>query len=363
MKDKDYYKILQVSKDASFAEIKAAYRKLVHLYHPDIAGNSADVIKKFKEITEAYEVLSSPQKREHYDSIKKLYEYGTGAQNYYGNSNTGFKQSGASEYKKRTGDRSANSRRKENTFSNMHERVKDVHKRNVFADSFENLFKGSNSQQKSSQTRQKKVDGKDISVEVEISFIESVNGVEKTVNILHIESCPKCRGKKFLNGSVCSECGGSGEKSSYKKLKVKIPAGVSQNNKIRIANEGNAGFNGGKNGDLYLIIRLKNEPDTRYEGLNVIKTITIEPFEAVLGGFIDVCGIYGECVQMKLMPDTYSGQKYRIAEQGLVKDDKKGDLIIEIRIDIPKDLSNAERALYKQLGQLSKKNIREKVNE
>ena len=357
MEKKNYYNILQVSPNASFAEIKAAYRKLVHKFHPDVAGNTPEVIQKFKDITEAYDVLSSPEKRERYDSVMKLYEYSNGGQGAYNNS---YKATAEAEARKRAFSKN------ENQFSNMHERVKNTHKRNVFADSIENLFRnvGNNPQQKTQKRQQKeKVDGKDITVEIEISVLEATNGVEKVVNILHIESCPKCRGKKFINGATCSECGGSGEKSIYKKLTVKIPAGVTQNNKIKVANEGNAGFNGGKNGDLYLVVKLKNEPDLRYEGLNVFRTVPVEPFEAVLGGFINVQGVNSNTIQMKLMPNTYSGQKYRIAEQGLSKDGVKGDLIIVIKIDIPKNLSNAELALYKQLGQLSKKNIRETANE
>lgn len=357
MDKKNYYNILQVSSNASYAEIKAAYRKLVHKFHPDVAGNTADVIQRFKDITEAYEVLSSPEKRERYDSMMRLYEYSQGSQGNYRNS---YKATAEAEANKRS------SSKKENNFSNMHERVKNTHKRNVFADSIENLFKNvGNKPQQKSQARQKKekVDGKDISIDVEISVLEAINGVEKVVNILHIESCTKCHGKKFINGAKCSECGGTGEKSIYKKLTVKIPAGVSQNNKIRVENEGNAGFNGGKNGDLYLVVKLKNEPNIQYDGLNVIRTVPIEPFEAVLGGFINVRGIDSDTIQMKLMPNTYSGQKYRIAEQGLSKDGKRGDLIVVVKIDIPKNLSNAELALYKQLGHLSKKSIRETVNE
>lgn len=362
MERKNYYNILQVTSNASFAEIKVAYRKLVHKYHPDIAGNSPEIIEKFKEITEAYETLSSPQKRERYDSIMKLYEYGNSSSSQQNSTyNTGFKPTGE-EYKKNTSEKTQ--KRQENTFSRMRERVKNTHQKNVFADSIENLFRNvkSKPQQQKKQTKEK-IDGKDITVDVEVGILEAINGVEKSVNILHIESCTKCRGKKFINGATCSECGGTGEKSSYKKLKVKIPAGVTQNTKIRIENEGNAGFNGGKNGDLFLIVKLKNESELKVDGLNVTKTILIEPFEAVLGGFIEIEGLDKNTIQMKIMPNTYSGQKYRLSEQGLSKNGKKGDLIIEVKIDIPKNLSNAEIALYKQLGQLSKKSIREKVNE
>ena len=360
MENKDYYKVLEVSQTASFVEIKMAYRKLVHKFHPDVAGNTPDIINRFKEIAEAYEILSSPEKRKRYDEIRKLYEYGQAKQSdFYGTpeKKSNYKASGGAGYKNGT------TQRRENTFARMHEKVKDTHKKNVFADSLEAFFKNvGNSRDANTQKKQtkQKIDGKDITVDVEITLQEATNGVEKTVNILHIESCQKCRGKKFINGAKCSECGGTGEKSIYKKLKVKIPAGVHHNSKIRIENEGNAGFNGGKNGTLYLIVKLKQDDNCKTDGLNVIQTVPIEPFEAVLGGFITVNGVSNEKIQMKIMPNTTSGQKYRISGQGLSKNGEKGDLIVVVKIDIPKNLSNAEIALYKQLAQLSKNTLREK---
>ena len=173
-----------------------------------------------------------------------------------------------------------------------------------------------------------------------------------------METCDKCRGRKFINGSICTECGGKGEKSKYKKLTVKIPPQVKHNSKIRVEGEGNKGFNGGKRGNLYLVVKIENAQDIQYEGLNIIRTVSVAPYEAVLGGYINF-NMNGEVIKMKIMPMTYNGQKYRISEQGIEKDGKKGDLIVIIRIDIPKTLTKLEIEQYEKLKSLSKNSVRE----
>jgi len=348
---KNYYNILGLNPKATSEDIKKAYRKLVHRYHPDIAGNDEVSIRRFKEITEAYETLSSPQKREQYDSIMKLYEY----------AETDVREEQTKKESKIDEDiPPVKEKKKESTFSKMREQAKSVHIKNIFASAIDNIVKNTKPKQK--KYTPPKVDGKDITTEVTLSVTEAINGTERVVNILHLETCEKCRGRKFINGSICPSCRGSGEKSKYKKLTVKIPAKVRHGSKIRVEHEGNQGFNGGKRGDLYLLIRIENNVEIQYDGLNVLRTVPIEPFEAVLGGYINI-EMPGGNIQMKLMPNTYNGQKYRLSEQGVEKDGKKGDLIITVRIDIPKNLSKAEIALYEQLKQLSKKSIREKAND
>ncbi|MCM1265912.1 MAG: DnaJ domain-containing protein [Candidatus Gastranaerophilales bacterium] len=353
MKKKNYYNILGLNPKATTDDIKRAYRRLVHKYHPDIAGNNDESIQRFKDITEAYETLSSSQKREQYDSIMKLYEYGE-------DESVSSKTKSNSENDKKTEEPKEKPKQKENTFSKMRERAKSAHVKNIFSGAIDNILKNTKPKQK--KYTPPKIDGKDITTEVTLSITEAINGTERVVNILHLETCEKCRGRKFINGSVCPECGGAGEKSKYKKLTVKIPARVRHNSKIRVEGEGNQGFNGGKRGDLYLHIKIENNVEIQYDGLNVLRTVSIEPYEAVLGGYIDIA-MPGGNIQMKLMSNTYSGQKYRLSEQGVEKDGKKGDLIITVKIDIPKKLSKAEIALYEQLKQLSKHNIRENINE
>lgn len=358
---KDYYKILGVAKNATTEDIKKAYRRLVHKCHPDIAGNTPEIIEKFKEITEAYETLSSPQKREQYDSIARLYEYAEKG------SGEPKKEHKKPDSKKPESGSTANDdpppppkQRRENTFSKMREEAKNEHAKNIFSDFVNSMINRNAKANKQTQKKYipPKVDGKDITTEVTLSITEAINGTERIVNILHMETCEKCRGRKFINGTICPECGGAGEKSKYKKLTVKIPPQVKHNSKIRVEGEGNKGYNGGKRGDLYLVIKIENNTEIKYDGLNVLRTIPIEPYEAVLGGYITF-EMNGSSIQMKLMPNTYNGQKYRISEQGAEKDGKKGDLIVTIKIDIPKNISKEERDLYEKLKLLSKRSIRE----
>jgi len=362
MQKKDYYKILGISPKATAEDIKKSYRKLVHKYHPDIAGNNPENIERFKEITEAYETLSSVQKREQYDSIRKLYEYAekgsdktafdnskkTSSDNKNSSSET-TKEGKKFEEQSKQKNKKSDSKKKDNTFSKMRDQAKSSHLQNIFTDFVQGLKK------RSSQTKYvpPKVDGKDITTEITLSLTEAINGTERVVNILHMETCDKCRGRKFINGALCPECGGKGEKSKYKKLTVKIPPQVKNNSKIRVEGEGNKGFNGGKRGDLYLIVKIENAPDIEYDGLNILRTISIEPYEAVLGGYVNF-NMNGETVKMKIMPMSYSGQKYRISEQGLEDNGRKGDLIVTIKIDLPKNISKEEIELYEKLKTLSK---------
>ena len=366
MKKKNYYKILGIPYSAKLDDIKKAYRKLVHKCHPDIAGNTPEIIERFKEITEAYETLSSPEKRKQYDDIMKLYEYAEGTGQKVNESGDNAKTSASSKDKSAENSKTSKksnekedeykepAQKRENTFSKMREQAKKLHDINIFSSFIKGVLK--NKQPKQKKYTPPKVDGKDITTEVTLSVEEAINGTERVVNILHMETCEKCRGRKFINGSLCPSCSGAGEKSKYKKLTVKIPAQVKHNSKIRVEGEGNKGFNGGKRGNLYLIIKIADNSELNYDGLNVMRTVTIQPFEAVLGGYINF-DMNGENIKMKLMPMTYNGQKYRISEQGISKNDKKGDLIITVKIDIPKKLSDEEIDLYKKLSEISKDSV------
>lgn len=372
---KDYYKILCIPHTATTNDIKKAYRRLVHKCHPDIAGNTPENIEKFKEITEAYETLSSPEKRQRYDSIMKLYDYadgGAGVNDADGvnmgkyertrpkkdDSKTQSQKASDNKTKEDKKDDIPNEPKKktENTYSKMREEARRVHTENIFSTFIQGIVNAAKPKQK--RYVPPKVDGKDITTEVTLSVNEAINGTERIVNILHMETCEKCRGRKFINGSLCPSCGGKGEKSKYKKLTVKIPPQVKHNTKIRVEGEGNKGYNGGKRGDLFLVVKIENNAELQYDGLNILRTVSIEPYEAVLGGYINF-DMNGETIRMKLMPNTYSGQKYRISEQGVEKDGKKGDLIITVKIDVRKNLSKEEIDLYEKLKLVAKRNVRE----
>ena len=363
---KDLYAILGVSSDADDAKIKSAYRKQARIWHPDVNDNSPESILRFKEITEAYEVLTDSQKRSQYDILKgfntykkeRTYTSSSQAQKAYSEANsknTSYEKSSATaekikdEYVKST---PHSSEKKENSsFSSVFENILD------------GLFTSDPSKsKKDSKKKAKPENGRDINLNVVIKLSEAISGTHRTINVLHSERCPKCEGRRFINGAKCPLCKGTGEVSTHKKLNVKIPAGVKKGAKIRIASEGNKGYNGGKNGDLYLFIDIEKNTFFQFEEYNVLCEIPITPYEAALGATIEVPTMSG-CVSMKIPANTTTGQKFRLSGQGLQnpKSNIKGDQIVTVKISMPKEITEAERKLYEQLKEVSNHKIRENL--
>ena len=355
----DPYSVLGVSRDASMDEIKKAYRKTAKKYHPDLNPDNPEAEAKFKECNEAYEVLSDAEKRTKYDILRGILHTKTKENKTSEKTNT----TNSSSTQKQT-QQKQESKNKSNAKTNQTKQKAENknNSKNAFQDAWETFIKNTKSQEKTKQTKysEKKIDGSDITSDITITMLESIEGTTRTINILHTEPCPKCHGRKFANGSICAYCKGVGEISVHKKLSVRIPENVKQGAKIRIAEEGNQGFNGGKNGDLYLIVKIDTENSPfKYDGLNILQTVPVEPYEAVLGSKINVKTQNGQ-VSMKLMSGTMNGQKYRLAKQGLEKDGQKGDMIVTISIEIPKNLSKEEVILYEKLKQAAaNRNIRE----
>lgn len=337
--NKDLYKILDVNFDATTEEIKLSYRKLVRIYHPDVAGSSADSAK-FKEIQEAYEILTDEENRKKYDILHGFYkekikrEFETTRKNKY------------EEYIKKA-QKNAN---KSEPFS------KSIN------DALDNLFH-SGKQPSQKQEPKQPVNGEDINIDLSISCFEALNGTNRKVNILHTQPCPNCEGRKFINGAQCNMCNGSGQLSLQKKINVKIPKGVSQGSKVRVKKEGNKGLNGGKDGDLYLIINIEKNPYFEIEGMNILCNLPITPFEAVFGAEIPI-NVFNETINVKIPPMTSSGQKLRLAGLGIENKSKtkKGDIIITVLIKLPEKISEKEKELYEQLKNISNDDIRKDMN-
>ncbi|MCD6238320.1 MAG: molecular chaperone DnaJ [Thermotogae bacterium] len=353
MGNKDYYEILGVDRKASLEEIKKAYRNLAKKYHPDLnPKNRKEAEEKFKEIAEAYEVLSDPQKRAQYDRFGKV-----------GNiPNTDFG---------------------EGDFGRVEDLFGD------FGDIFDTFFGGTKTTSRAS-TRPR--NGEDLVYEINVSFEEAVFGANKIVEIIHKEVCPDCNGTGgkngkgfktcprcngtgmiteekrtffgyFRNTAVCPLCGGTGKiieepcptcrgtgiLNMKKKIKIRIPAGIENGTRLRIPGEGNVGKNGGRNGDLYIIVHVKEHPYFKRQGNNIYLRKDIDFVQAVLGADIPVETLYGT-VKLKVPPGTQSSETFRLKNKGIKNErtGRVGDQYVKLDIRIPTKLTPTERELLER---------------
>lgn len=344
IKRKNYYEILGVTPNSSDAEIKSVYRKLARKYHPDVNPNSSEL---FKEITEAYDTLSRVEKRKQYDILNGFFKTEE--------TKTSSKKA-EEEYRSKAFEQDD----KQPKTGVPHQKPKEdfSKKINEIFEEFKKNSTASNPQKKKEKAQP--VKGEDIYTDISITISESLKGTTRTVNVMHSEQCPLCRGRKFINGTKCSVCSGKGEVSNHRKITVKIPKDIKNTAKLRIPEEGNAGKNGGKNGDLYLKVKIEGTSKIKYDGLNILYNLPITPFEAVLGGDITVPTFEGN-ISLKVPANTNSGQKFRLAGQGLVENGKIGDMIVTVHIEIPCSLSDDERKLYEKLRKMSQHNLRENL--
>lgn len=336
---KDYYKILDIPEFSTQEEIKRAYRKLARKWHPDVAGNSSETISMFKQINEAYEILSNSAKKADYDNARKFYNY--------------------AKDKKETREETKSTATTKPNFKETNSSKNPNHeKKSSFSFNWEEFLAKkcrANSFKKDEEKAPKK--GNDINTDVEISVFEAINGTTKVINMLQTQVCPKCGGRKFGNGTTCSKCRGTGEVSEYKRFSVKIPAGIKDNSKIRLAEEGEKGVNGGKNGDLYITVHILEPKNYKTDGLNILKTLCLQPYEAVLGAEVSVPTINGNVI-VRIPQNTQNGQKIRLNGCGIKSDSKIGDMILTVEIQLPKFLTQDEIELYKKLRDVSSSNVR-----
>lgn len=334
----DLYEILQIDYTCEVSEIKAAYRKLARLYHPDVNPLACE---KFKRIKIAYEILSNNISRKEYDKIKGISSF----RRY----SKGFEAKKAYEEDK---EKYSSVKQSSKLFSD------DRDFSSTFNEILEGIFKTRNNKK-----YQKRVDGKDITLQVEIDSSEAKNGSTQTINVLHTQICKVCFGSGYNGKGVCSKCKGKGYINKYKELNVKIVANISNNARIRIANEGNRGQNGGKNGDLYLIIKIR---DSKYKvdekTGDVSIDVPISPFEAVLGCEISIKAYNSENIlKIKISKMTKSGQKFKLKNEGTFAKNsgQKGDLIVRTFIQIPNSLTEEQIDCYNKLKEISRDNLRE----
>lgn len=338
MKYKDYYEVLGVKREATESEIKSAYRKLARKYHPDV-NKTKEAEQKFKDINEAYEVLSDKAKRQRYDSLGANWQDGSNFTPPPGYENFGFNFN-------------------QGNAQNIH--FEDL---GGFSDFFGSLFGDMMSgRQTTSSRRRSNFGGMDFDFgqqqqaqpkeNLDIKQVLNVTAkdlFEKkplSVTFKVMDKCSQCNGTGF-----CSTCNGTGIVSEQKHVNVRLPLGVKQGQKIRLKGEGKTGYNGQK-GDLYFTINIKDK-DYEVDGFDLIKELEITPSQAVLGCTKEVKTLHGD-VNVKIPAETSSGT-LRLKKLGLPqKDGSYGDLKVKIRIVIPKNLTKEQKELYKKLYELEK---------
>ena len=334
---KNYYEILEISTDSTTAQIKCAYRKLARKYHPDI-NKSPQSVEIFKQITCAYETLSNPQEREKYDILNGI-----------------LKQTKTTTSSKKAEENYKEETKKNSTYKSQPKQK--TQQRGFSPIKAFKLFVAKLKKHKRAKEIKKPQRGQNITTEVTITPEEVITGSKRVINVLSTQTCPNCSGHKFINGGKCNECGGTGEVSKRKKITVTIPKGIKDGAKLRLKGEGGNGKNGGANGDLFIIIKIELKNQVHFDKQNIYFNIPITPFEAALGEEIKVPAFDG-VIKLKLPKNTSSGQKFRIAGQGIKKNGKVGDLIITVSIEFSHDLSDDEIKLYEKLKNLSTDDVR-----
>ena len=343
---KDYYQILGVPRTASDVEIKKAFRKLAREYHPDVAKNKKQAEEKFKDINEAYEVLGDSAKRKKYDELGPNWSSGSefrpppGWESYTGAGGFPGRGQRGEDYEFHFGGTG-------------------------FSDFFEQLFgsrggrAGGNFGRGGAFNEQDLAErGRDIEGDIMVSLEEAMRGSVRSVSVRHGVPCEHCGGTGQRARHVCNVCGGTGEVAKTNTYQVKIPAGVSEGQRLRVAGRGEAGQGGGAAGDLYLRVRFAKHPEFDVEGHNLVFEAQLAPWEAVLGTNVSVPTLNGP-VNIKIPAGTHSGQKLRVRGRGLTeRGGSSGDLIVVTQIEVPSSVTESQRKLWEQLARESDFNPR-----
>jgi molecular chaperone DnaJ len=342
MEFKDYYKTLGVDRTASEKAIKTAYRRLARKHHPDVSKGSAD---KFKEIAEAYEVLSDPDKRKRYDSLGPDWERhartGTAAEGapfegfevHFGGGEAG----GFSDFfravfgdlgragGRRTGRRPGGIDLEDLGFSG---------------------FGGAGD----AGVRHR---GQDVEIGAEVTLEEAFSGASKTIAFQVDEPCPVCGGSGHENRRPCSRCRGTGWTKGRRHLQVRIPAGVDTGSRVRVAGEGAGGLSGGGRGDLYLRVTVTPHRQFSRKGDDLYVDLPVPAVDAALGAELAVPTLRGQ-VSMKIPAETSSGRTFRLPGYGMphLKGGGAGDQYVKVQVTIPAGLTARERALFEELRSL-----------
>ena len=354
----DLYVILGLEHGATESEIKRAYRRLARRYHPDINPGDRTAEARFRQILEAYETLIDPERRSRYDSGSPI----AAGEDRRTSGFEGFDFSG------RGGDHAA-----------------------TFGDLFAEVFTSRGAQRPAAER------GVDLHHTLSLSFEEAFNGTQRTITVTRRETCRTCSGTGVTRlttgaclvcqgaGSVrtvrghmvftrscpgcggsgqqrprpCEPCGGTGQQTRAESVTVRVPAGVSDAERIRVAGRGNAGLRGGEPGDLYITVQVAPHPRYRREGDDLFISVPIAIHEAALGARIDVPTPDGGA-KVRVPPGTQSGQRFHLRGRGVTtRDGRRGDLVVEVKLVLPRLLDERSKELLREFGRINGENVRE----
>ena len=365
---KDFYSVLGVPSAATQDEIKKAYRKLAKRYHPDANANDPKAAERFKEISEANNVLGDPERRKQYDDMRRLGAFGG-----FGGGNSSRSGGGA-----RNPGSSPNSNANFQDF--------DIGGLGGLGDLFGSIFGAGNRQGGRSSGPQR---GQNIETSLDVPFRTAARGGKVSVNLEVNEECGTCHGSGAAPGAtlkICSECSGrgvvsfgqggfavnrpcpvclgrgqvpsercptcngAGEARTRKKVVITVPAGADTGSKIRLKGQGGKGSANGPPGDLLITFNVLPDKFYQREGLDVIATLPLNIAQATLGSKVSVTTLDGRKVLIRIPPGTASGKRFRVRGQGIEKGAQKGDLIVEVKIQAPEQLSEEQERIMKEFA-------------
>jgi len=354
----DLYIVLGVQQGASESEIKRAYRRLARRFHPDINPGDQTAAARFHQILEAYETLIDPARRSRYDAGNPMADAAQPGSGF-----EGF------DFSTRGVDYSAS-----------------------FGDLFAEVLTERGARQPSAQR------GADLHMEMEVTFEESLSGGQRAMTVTRRDHCRACAGSGRARASLgpchlcqgtgavrsvrghmifsrscgacsgtgqqrpraCEPCAGSGQETRSETVLARIPPGVTDGDRLRVPDKGNVGFNGGPAGDLYVTVKVGSHPAFRREGDDLLMTVNLAVHEAALGARVEVRSLEG-VVRLRIPPGTQTGQRFRLRGQGApsTRNGMRGDLIVEVRIMLPRLLDERSKELLREFGKINAEPVRE----
>jgi molecular chaperone DnaJ len=320
MPGKDYYQILGLSRGATEKEIKQAYRRLARKYHPDVNPGDKSAEARFKEMNQAYEVLSDPEKKKKYDQFGDQWQFAEQSAGARQAAQGGFGRGGGA-------------------YTSFDFDLDDMG--SIFGD----LFRGAGAGSRTARPRR----GEDIEHPVDVTLEEAYQGAKRFIELQVEELCSACGGKGMVGRKPCAVCGGSGGVVRPKRLEVKIPQGVTTGSRVRIAGQGRPGYGGAKS-DLYLVVNVLPHKIFERKVDDLYVEVPVSLVVAMLGGEVEVPTLKGK-LALRIPTETENGKVFRLAGQGMphLGDSSRGDLLAKVSVVLPKKLTQKEKELFEQL--------------